>query len=98
MKGSALIVNVLTSSTQGLKILIYIGIHSYYTCSVIVQHMEEFKHQEKLVPPHISCKYGKEMSTKSEVVSRFAQFHIYYICENMHYMTLCSTIRCHLEC
>jgi len=28
------------------------------------------------------------MSTKSEVVSWFAHFHIYYICENMHYAPL----------
>ena len=33
--------------------------------------MKEFKDQAKLVPSHISCKYEKEMRSKSEVVSRF---------------------------
>ena len=37
-------------------------------CSIIIQHMEDFKEQADGVR-HISSNYSKEMATKSSVVS-----------------------------
>jgi len=35
---------------------------------MLVQHMEQFKHEKKLVLWHIPSKYNDEMSTESVVV------------------------------
>ena len=48
-------------------------------CKILVQHMDKFKDQKRLVTWRIPCTFAAEMSSVSKVVSRVMQVYFYLI-------------------
>ncbi len=51
---------------------------AYCIFRIVVQHMEEFQDQKRMIQAHVPNKYSAEMGSKSEVVS----FSVVFIAES----------------